>query len=422
VVTPSILTLFVILGVFTVLVRYELLGKALLTASSLFLTHFLLFCLFERYPSLIRVVHLQHVSYYAIKSCCVSDDKLIFRERPASDKTDYKGDRYSPLYMVDAPSIHTEWSSDKDGFRHNHPKESSDVVLIGDSYIAFGENEADTFGRRLERLSGLSVQNFGVGGYGPFQYLEVLKRYGVSKKPKYALLCFYEGNDIRDIRGYLEWKRTGKYNGRYFSQSFLRRYVTALADEFIYIRYVSWTTIQLAANKSHPRNIHPDLAVVNLGNKTYELLFHYRSDPRPTYDIIRSTEGQELRKILAEFQNISVQNGIEPVIIYIPSTAHIYAQYSTDQSGENWLKIRQREIASKGNVEDAVGRMSKELHLRLASLTPVFEAAARDGKLLYYPFDTHWNSTGRQIASTFIASSILQKAAQNRLPVGLNGL
>src|SRR5262249_5074526 len=387
--TARIVTLFLVFAVFTVLVKSQLLGKAALTVSSLLLSHFLLFCLFERYPSLIRFLHLQHVSYYAIKLCCVSDDKLVFREIPSSDSSDYRGDRYSPLYMVDVPSIHMEWSSDKDGFRHNHPAESSDVVVIGDSYIAYGENGADTFGRRLEMLSGFSVQNLGVGGYGPFQYLEVLKKHGVPKKPKYVLFCFYEGNDIRDIGGYLGWKETGKYNGRYFSQPFLGRYVTALTDEISYLQGVAWTATQLGANKIHPRKIHPDVAVVYIGNRNYKLLFHYKSDPRPVDEIIRSTEWQQLKKILAEFKHVSEQNAIKPIIMYIPSTAHIYAQYSTEESGENWLKIRRQEVAAKANMEDAMVRVSNELHIKLASLTPVFEAAAREGKLLYYPFDTH---------------------------------
>src|SRR4029078_6600136 len=56
-------------------------------------------------------------------------------------------------------------------------------------------------------------------------------------------------------------------------------------------------------------------------------------------------------------------------------------------------------------------RLSSELHIKLASLTPVFEAAAKDGKSLYYPFDTHWNSTGREIAAAFM-TSVLRKEVE----------
>src|SRR5262249_39340954 len=99
---------------------------------------------------------------------------------------------------------------------------------------------------------------------------------------------------------------------------------------------------------------------------------------------------------------VSEQNAIKPIIMYIPSTAHIYAQYSTEESGENWLKIRRQEVAAKANMEDAMVRVSNELHIKLARLTPVFEAAAREGKMLYYPFDTNWNQTGREFVSTFM--------------------
>ena len=391
-----------------------LVKKFALALGSFFLFHFLLFSLVEFYPSLIKVFHLQQVSYYAIKSCCVGDDNFAFREIPSSGDSEYKGDLYSPVYMVDAPTFHTSWVSDKDGFRHNRPKEFSEIVVIGDSYIALGENDTDTFGGRLETVSGLSVQNFGMGGYGPFQYLEILKRYGIAKKPKYALFSFYEGNDVRDIRGFLEWKRTGKYNGRYFSQPFLRRYFTALADEVGYIRRLAWLLLEIAANKLRVRRIHPDIADVNIGNQNYQLLFHYKSDPRPVDEIIGSTEWQYLKKILAEFRDISEQNGITPIVMYIPSTAHIYAQYSTKQSGENWLKIRPQQVAVKANMEDAMVRVANEIGIKLASLTPVFEAAAREGKLLYYPFDTHWNSIAREIASDFMASMLKKEMEVHR--------
>ena len=97
--TERIVSLFLAFLVFTVLVRAHLLKKAALAISSLLLSHFLLFCVLERYPSLINVIHLQNVPYYAIKLCCVGDDKLVFREVPSSGNFYYQGDRYSPVYM-----------------------------------------------------------------------------------------------------------------------------------------------------------------------------------------------------------------------------------------------------------------------------------------------------------------------------------
>ena len=89
--------------------------------------------------------------------------------------------------------------------------------------------------------------------------------------------------------------------------------------------------------------------------------------------------------------------------MFIPTKVHIYAQYSTDKSGENWLKIRQEQIAVKANIENALISLAEQLDIMLINLVPVFESLAREGKMLYYPFDTHWNSAGREIAARYVA-------------------
>jgi SGNH hydrolase-like domain, acetyltransferase AlgX len=50
--------------------------------------------------------------------------------------------------------------------------------------------------------------------------------------------------------------------------------------------------------------------------------------------------------------------------------------------------------------------LAKQLNIPFIDLCPVFEASARDGKLLYYPFDTHWNSEGREVAAAFVAKTL----------------
>jgi hypothetical protein len=93
---------------------------------------------------------------------------------------------------------------DKDGFRNERAADSADIVVLGDSYIECGSTQADTFVGRLEaKVPHLRVRNLGKSGYGPPQYLHVLKRYGLQYKPKLALMAFYEGNDIPEVRDYL---------------------------------------------------------------------------------------------------------------------------------------------------------------------------------------------------------------------------
>jgi SGNH hydrolase-like domain, acetyltransferase AlgX len=41
--------------------------------------------------------------------------------------------------------------------------------------------------------------------------------------------------------------------------------------------------------------------------------------------------------------------------------------------------------------------------LDFISLRPFLERAAKEGDLLYYQLDAHWNSKGREIAAAFVA-------------------
>jgi hypothetical protein len=416
---------------FVVVVRRPF-GVALLV-SSFFFFSILLFSLFEYFPSLTRPFNLNQILYYTVKEEFVPDNALVYKHPPlysSKQIPDYKGDKYSPLYGVEVPSmIYESATTDEDGFAYSNSTGPSDVLVIGDSFMEFGLNKEDTFARRLERNSELKVANLSVGGYGPFQYLEVLKRYGTKKKPKYALFCFFEGNDIGDIQNYLTWKKTEPSQWKVprgylptiaasLSGSFFQRYMIAFRQTTGFLKELLSATSQIILYKTDPeaQGIHPDITVLNLRNESHRVLFFYKNRSRPTNEMLNAEEWNELRNILQEFKTTSIANNITPIILYIPTAAHIYAEYSTDKSGENWLRIRQEQVAAKANTENAMSALAKEINLELISLTPLFEASAADGKLLYYPFDTHWNSEGREVAAVYVAKRLksLSTSARGR--------
>jgi SGNH hydrolase-like domain, acetyltransferase AlgX len=406
------------------LLRARLLGSVVLMVSSLALSSFLLFAVLECFPSLIPVFNLQNmVGYYGVKTSLVPDDTLIFRERPFSHAImSFKGDQYSPRYMVEPPSFRMEWVTDGDGFRNNSAPGVVDVLAIGDSYVAFALDEADMFGQKLERLSGLRVANLGVGGYGPFQYLEVLKRFGVKRQPRYALFCFYEGNDVGDITAYLEWQAGGMpfYSG-VFRGTWLQRYGMAVSEAAQSlseaIKDVIYPTLHTISHDE--RYVHPDIVVINLRGTIHKALFRHKNYSQSTDEMLRSTAWQALKQILHDFNTICLENHITPIIVYIPMAAHIYAQYSTEESGANWLAIRDEQILAKANAVGAMITLCDELRLSLVDLSPSFEAAARQGKMLYYPMDTHWNSDGREVAAAAIAKVLTSTPLGTSTTLGL---
>jgi hypothetical protein len=351
-----------------------------------------------------------HVHYYALKSKYIGDDELVLRNRPSIrfETRLFKGDLYKDKYGVQVQPLSYRVAYDRDGFR-NDPLSSveADIVVLGDSYIEFGLDEYDTFSRRLEATSGLSTRNLATSYHGPFQYVSTLKRYGLSLKPKYALFCFFEGNDIEDISRYLAWK-TGKAYGHFnlTSKNFIQRYAIALSELFVVPLAEAAEKASRSPVEKGQNTLHPDLVALELGGTTITTVFSYKNDIRSADELLKTNEWNVLRYLLMEFKTICNENNIVPVVVFIPTKAHIYAEYSSLNSGHDWIQIRSQQIASRNNVETTMGMVCREIGMNLVSLSPVFKQFAKEGIFLYYPFDTHWDSQARQIAASFVAETL----------------
>jgi hypothetical protein len=71
--------------------------------------------------------------------------------------------------------------------------------------------------------------------------------------------------------------------------------------------------------------------------------------------------------------------------------------------------VRERQIASRENLETTIKMLAGESGVDLISLTPVFDRAAEEGKMIYYPLDAHWDGQGREIAARFIADMLRKR-------------
>jgi hypothetical protein len=59
-------------------------------------------------------------------------------------------------------------------------------------------------------------------------------------------------------------------------------------------------------------------------------------------------------------------------------------------------------LANLNHVEEFVNKISRATHLDIIDLVRPFQAKADAGNMLFYPFDSHWNSAGRQLAAEVI--------------------
>lgn len=409
--------LFISMGAF-MLRRPRYAGRLLLVLmpfTALAVFSFLLFLTLELLPGLIKYMPFSHTHYYWLKTRYVADDELVFRTRPLSnfEAVSFMGDLYRESYRANVKPISYRARYDEYGFRNPPSRhETWDVAVLGDSYIEFGVTEADTFSYRLEALSGLRTRNLGTGAYGPFQYVTVLNRYGVTPNLQYALFSFFEGNDISDVRKYLQWRDTGEVYGNFDipSKNVIQRYFMVVA-QVVWIPLTQAIERILGYDASESDGLDADIAMINLGGEKIPTVFSYRNEERPPDELLMTSEWTALKDLLRQFKAICLENVIVPIVMYIPTKAHIYAEYTSPNSGKNWSTIREPQIEAKGNTETTLAILCRELALELVSLTPAFARAAAEGRFLYYAFDTHWNAEGRQVAAGVMADWLSERHA-----------
>jgi hypothetical protein len=349
------------------------------------------------------------MKYYAIRGNYIPHSSLVLVPRwtgsVVKHSYEHKGNLYSSIYGVDVPATRFVGSHTEDGFRSNGSREPFDILVLGDSYVEIGETDQDTFSERLSAASGLSAFNLGRAWYGPYQYLELLKMYESKIKPRYVLLCFFAGNDTQDILEYENWKNgKGYYYFDLARLNIFQRYTIVMSEAWdIFLKLKQY----LVDSSRQNQEIHPELGLIDLGQKVVTMRFLYWNAPQSTQELLGSSGWRTLRSLLMDFRQISRENSGIPLLAYIPTKLQVYGRHATPKSGRRFLARLQQQLTHETNAEEALERIGQDLGIPTISLLPGFSQKAEQGELLYYPFDTHWNSAGRQAAAEIVASFLV---------------
>ncbi len=396
----------------------RLLGALAVSAVGLILASIAIFVAGDQSSTARRWLGLaDRIPYFALRHFYVPDPTLVFAYRgPATFRTTIRGDLASSELGVPIEPRPYVASYTRDGLRVNSRPAPYDVVAVGDSFLEIGENDQDTLTERLASRSGRSVANLGVAWYGPFQYVELLRRHGPGLKPSIAALFFFEGNDLEDIQAYVDWRTTGRY---YFYRdvstvAWPARFGLALSDTREALH--EWWR-GLRAPRPRPGAVHPEVARVRLGGRTVEMRFGYWS-PLQSPDALRASPAfGELERLLREFQTTASALGSQTLVVFVPTKISVYGPLVEPDSGHTVLSLLTAQRAVGDVVIEAVRELAGRLQLPFVDLRFRFRALAQTGELLYYPFDTHWNDRGREAAASILTDE-LRNAPLHRKAAG----
>ena len=324
---------------------------------------------------------------------------------------------------------HVHMITDANGFRNSPPeKPTYGIVALGDSFTR-GTGVATPWPQKLAEYTGSDVLNLGDVGFGPQDELKVLRQYGLKKQPQWVILAYFEGNDLYDAASY---EQASPFILLRFGKYILNRGIAAWHERNSVQTEASAAVI---SNDRYPITImihHKDLQTVFFSS--------YISWLSLSREAIAASQNYRLvRESILQMQELSESAGANFLLVYVPSKSHVYLPYLNDPDtlARVFSDVPVIELDDKGSLQfrdktvtpDLVRQhmddqahlladFAAENHLRFLNLTPFFQQEAGTGAELYYPYDTHWNQLGQDLAAENIFMYMEDKlpAATSKIP------
>jgi|SRR5882672_3147950 len=329
---------------------------------------------------------------------------------------------------------------DANGFRNETAPPQADVVCLGDSQT-WGVNvgRQDAWPQQLSRMSGRSVYNMGLGGFGPVQY-EALTPQALRLSPKLIIVGFYFGNDIYDA-----------YNMAYHYEAHRRLRSSSAADEL----RVDQVAAKTDAFAFEQKQFHANFGSSSLSGSSFWLREHvalgrllnrvgwwpgsldvdYEIDKRwaalhpdqgavceePGLETVFTTayrlaaldtdepriaEGIRIAKeLLAQMQHELDASQVKLMVLLIPTKETVYA---TAQSGRVGLDPNyKRLVEMEGRVRAEILSTCRAERIQCVDALPHLSAAVAHGERLYpTTTESHPNARGYSLIAAAVNENL----------------
>lgn len=303
---------------------------------------------------------------------------------------------------------HVHVVTDANGFRNSSPEKATySIVALGDSFTR-ASGVAFSWPQKLAELTGMDVLNLGDVGFGPQDELKVLQEDGLKKQPQWVIMAYFEGNDLYDAASYKEANplilfRFGKY----------------MLDQSIEAWHKGRSAKVPAAAVSTYQ--YPVMVTINGTDLDTAFFSYYMGWLSVNQETIKSSQNYRLvTETILKVQELSEGAKAQFLLVYVPSKEHVYLPYLKDpnvlkrvfadvptieRDEAGFLQFTNKRATpepTRLHMEDharLLSDLATENHIHFLDLTPIFQEEASRGAELYYPFDTHWNQLGHDLAA-----------------------
>ena len=291
---------------------------------------------------------------------------------------------------------------DPDGYRNAAAVQSADVVILGDSVMFSMEARrdlAELFGQR-----GISGYNLAMGGYSPFHYRDVYRKYVVDRRlPHRAVLIgLVPANDIQES---LKYTLVQNQNGDF--RDFLGNPGGAEAVGAAWLeRQPFWTvtlTMRLPALiKDRLSTLRTAMAAslpgsglqLSLPHGTWTVpasLFDYPTVGPQTGEWAAFTTAMD--ELVADI----VKQGAKPIIALLPSPGLLLGRHV--RGGERYKATLDQ---SSSAIRNALTERYQPRGAQIVDLAVPMAEAVAARSLLVSPLDYHYNTEGIETLATVL--------------------
>lgn len=327
------------------------------------------------------------------------------------------------------------------GYRNASVPERVEVVALGDS-LTFGFNarRSEAWPAVFSRVTGLSIQNLGMGGFGPVQFVEQTAD-ALAFHPKLLVVALYLGNDLYDAYR-LAYKFDAHARFRNKSPEELVDNVLAHSDAAestpmretlgwndwlvrksdlftLLNRHGLWPgdgrTERFLRGKAWARD-NPEKAVVYESAAACTVLLPaYRLQ---VLDLEHPCIAEGLRiteMALGEIHQAAARRGVDTVVVILPTKEAVYAPLlAAAERGPIYDRLVHAEVAVRGRLVEACAADG----IPLVDLTEGLRADAAAGMRLFPP-----SSDGHPIALGYqrIGERLAEELSRRNLPRATSG-
>ncbi len=286
-----------------------------------------------------------------------------------------------------------------------------DLLAIGDSFTwCHAVSAEQTWALRTGDLAHLSAYNLGHGGQGPYEYVQVLKHFGLERSPKAVIMNVFEGNDLRDAD---EFQRFRDHPAKEDVDRPPAGWRAAPIARASYLYNLLCAGFEyLAEHRALAREKNAIDFRYRVGEAGQGIRYNEVQSDRDEVLYARRLRAGTIDlslfdEALEAFTALGREHGFAAIVAYTPSAHTAYRDHVTFLDPAladdlHWFSDAQRRyFAGK----------STELGYRFIDLTPYLERAIHGfapADLLYYPTTLHYSPRGHDVVAHALADLLAE--------------